>query len=253
MDVLDNHPKTFDASEKENRESASNYDDGLDDLFNDIADDFQHPPQTPSPSRRSDRLLLKTPGKTPSGGQPRTPGVNKSPKAGGVLQKVKTPKQDFIMGSNRTVEEMTPFTRLIHNELMKNYPKEKEKETNMEAPTAIPEDPPAQQPDMDFPDLPDLGGDFGCMQNLDLNNFGTNFTDIFRTDVPAGTGSSPPNGYYNYLNSDYLNPNSAAGGGQDQWNGGAGGMNAETGSHINQLSPEGTSGLRRSPRKNRSG
>jgi len=251
MDVLDMHLKTFDASEKENRVSASNDDDGLDDLFNDNADEFQHPPQTPSPSRRSDRLLLKTPGKTPSGGHPRTPGANKSSSANGVLQEVKTPKQDFIMGSNRTVEEMTPFTRLIHNELIKNYPKEKQ--PNMEAPTGIPEDAPTQQTDLDFPDLPDLGDisrDFGCTENMDLSGFGTNFTDMFRTDV-QGTSTSPPNGYYNYLNSDYLNPNSA--GGQDQWND-AGGTNGETGSHHNNpLTPEGTSGLRRSPRKNRSG
>jgi hypothetical protein len=250
MDVLNPHPKSCDASEKENRVSSSNYDDGLEDLFNDNADDLPHPPQTPSPSRRSDRLLLKTPGKTPSGGHPRTPPANKSLAANGVLQEAKTPKRDFIMGSNRTVEEMTPFTRLIHDELVKSYPKEQG--ANIETPTGIPEDPPPQQSDLDFPDLPDLGDisrDFGGMENMELNGFGTNFTDMFRTDVQA-TGSSPPTGFYNYLNSDYLNPNMA--GSPDQWNS-AGGMNAQIDSHNSPLTSEGTSGLRRSPRKNRSG
>jgi hypothetical protein len=250
MDVINTHPKTFDATQKENHESASGYNDSLDDLFEDNEDEFQQPPQTPSPSRRSDRLLLRTPGKTPSGGNPRTPGVNKSPSADGALQEARTPKRDFIMGSNRTVEEMTPCTRLMHNEILKDHARRNE--SNTAAPTEIPENPPAQQADFDFPDLPeldDLSRNFGSMEHIDLNGFNAGFTDMFGTNV-RGTNSSPPNGYYNYQNSDFLNQNST--GGQDQWNG-AGGMNAQTGSQNNSLTTEETSGLRRSPRRNRSG
>lgn len=247
-DVLGNHPKT---PEKENRVSGPTHDDDLNDLFNDEEDSFLIPPQTPTPTRRSDRLLLKTPSKTPSGRNLQTAGAHTSPNAHRASQEVKTPKKDFIMGSNRTVEEMTPFTRMIHFELIKEHAT-KDK-TTYETETKTPENPPAHHSDLDFPDLPDLEGvspssrPFGSMHDLDLSSFNTNFPDIFQTNV-QGSGSSPPNGYYNYLNSDFLDPSLTNG----QWDG-AGDMDVQSGSNGVLLAVQGTTGLRRSPRKNKSG
>ncbi len=247
-DVLGNHPKT---PEKENRIAEPAHDDDLNGLFNDEEDSFLLPPQTPTPTRRSDRLLLKTPSKTPSGINSRTPGAHTSPNAHGASQEVKTPKKDFIMGSNRTVEEMTPFTRMIHFELIREHAT-KDKTMN-ETATKFPEKPPAQHSDLDFPDLPDLEGvssssrPFGSMHDLDLSTFNTNFPDIFQTNLQGG-GSSPPNGFYNYLNSDFLDPALTNG----QWDG-DGDMDVQSGSNGALLAVAGTAGLRRSPRKNKSG
>ena len=245
-DVLGNNPRT---PEKENRVSGSTQDDDLNDLFNDEEDSFLLPPQTPTPTRRSGRL--KTPSKTPSGRNPRTPGAHTSPNAHRASHEVKTPKKDFIMGSNRTLEEMTPFTRMIHFELIKEHPAKTK--TTDEPATRAPENPPAQHSDLEFPDLPDLEGvspssrPFDSMHDLDLSSFNTDFPDIFQTNI-QGSGSSPPNGYYNYLNSDFLDPALTNG----QWDE-AGDMDVQTGSNGASLAVQRTTGLRRSPRKNKLG
>ena len=199
-DVPGTHPKTPVAGEKENKVSGPAQHDDLSHLFNDDDDDFQLPPQTPTPARRSSRLLLKTPSRTPSERQPRTPAAHTSPSAQRALQDAKTPKRDFIMGSNRTVEEMTPCTRLIHEHLIKEAALQNKSSAEPLATDA--ESPPTRQPDLDFPDLPELqeispiSRQFASLDNTDLSSFNTDFPDIFRTTIQGS--SSPPNGYYNF-------------------------------------------------------
>src|SRR3984885_156974 len=70
-------------SNKENVTPGRGLDDGLNDLFDDGEGGTQLPPMTPTPTRRSDRLLFKTPSKTPS----RPPGATLSPNVRGSVQK----------------------------------------------------------------------------------------------------------------------------------------------------------------------
>lgn len=255
MDVLKMHMKTPDANEKENQPSTSAYDDEFNDLFNDDEDSFVLPPQTPTPTRRSDRLLLKTPTKMPSGGNLRTPIARISPTGHRALQdlrEVKTPKRDFIMGSNRTVEEMTPGTRLIHDTLVKEAAAEARAKKRAEVPSsvlaaAIPLPP---QPDSDFPDLPPLDGlsprQLAAFDERGFLGLDMNLEEMFPTGQRFT--NSPPKGFFNFLNDNLIDPALTA----DQWNGN-GAMDSMSASNGSSLPVEGTVGLRRSPRKNRSG
>jgi hypothetical protein len=243
-DVLSTHPKTPIATEKENRVSGPAQNDELNDLFNDDEDSFPLPPQTPTPTRRSDRLLLKTPSKTPSRTQTRAPGARMSPNAHQALQELqepKTPPRDLIMGSNRTLEEMTPGTRVIHDELVKEAAA-KNKSANFNT------IPPAQQSDLDFPDLPSLtdmspmSRQLASLDNIDFSGMSMDFPDMFPADQLAN--NSPPEGYYNFLDSDFVN--------DAQWVG-MEPANVQVEDKENRLGVGGTNGLRRSPRKNKSG
>ncbi len=250
MDVLNPHPRTPEQDQKENQVSGWADDDDLNNLFNDDEDGFQLPPQTPTPTRRSDRLLLKTPNKTPSHTQLRTPGAHLSPTAYRASQNVKTPRKDFIMGSNRTVEEMTPFTRMIHEELIKENAETKR--FAEESQTRNSENPPAQQSDLDFPSLPSVNGmspmsqQLASISNFDFSGINADFPDMFRPDQPAM--GSPPGGYYDFLNEDDVNPALSG----TQW-ARLGDANVPAADKENMLAVQRSPVLRRSPRKNRSG
>ena len=109
-------------AEKENHVVGNT--DGLDHLFG--ADDNEElpNPQTPTPTRRSDRILFKTPlAKTPSRKNGEKTPMTFSPAAQRLLQVLKTPK---ALASNTPIAralfgqqpnanpEMTPFTLQIH-------------------------------------------------------------------------------------------------------------------------------------------
>ncbi len=266
--VLGTRPKTPDLGGKENHGPAKVDDDELNDLFHDDDDRFQLPPQTPTPARRSDRLLLKTPNQTPRGGTSRTPGAQPSPSAHQGCATTQTPKRDFIMGSNRTVEEMTPFTLLIHKELVREDAAKKKAaaaaDAKAEAQAQLVRDAIAQQQqsEYDFSDLPTLNGmspmsrQLASLDNIDFSCMTNEFPDIFRPDLDVG--SSPSSGFYNFVNADYVDPTLGGGGGGGsidggQWNG-AGGTNGQNQSTAgSSLAAQETMGLRRSPRKNKSG
>ena len=249
-DVLSTRPKTPDPTDKENQVSSKVHEDDLNDLFNDEEDGFQLPPQTPTPARRSDRLLLKTPNKTPSARPLTISGAHTSPSAHRGSSNPKTPKRDFIMGSNRTVEEMTPFTRLMHEELIKDAATKKKAAGQGQMHQAG--NSPAQHPHLDFPDLPSLietsptSCQFASLENVDLSSMINEYPDIFRTNLPVD--ASPSNGFYNFLNSDFIDAPLGSG----QWDG-VEQMKTQTQSTGDSLAVQGTLELRRSPRKNKSG
>lgn len=260
VDVLNTNPETPKASNKENQFSRT-ADDDLHDLFNDEEDGFQLPPQTPTPTRRSDRLLLKTPSRTPSGGNPVTRSISANDRP--PLQEVKTPKRDFIMGSNRTVEEMTPFTRMIHEELIKNAPKAKKANSNNNTPNSqLAQSQQSHKSDLNFSDLPTLDVSpmsmsrqpaFASLDRDTMDFGGVEFSDLFARPAGPGTGSgSPPDGYYHFLNEDFLGAGWVGmGGGQGQPRGeGKNGHGEEGGLGVSQPQIQ-SPPLRRSPRRNR--
>jgi len=113
---------TVDGDGKENANPPStHHDDGLDDLFGDIEDDrTMLPPATPTPKRRSERIMMRTPGRTPSRefGAEIFNNAESSPK--GV--KTPTPKAMNLMAdlfmdpAMRGVDPklMTPLSRSLH-------------------------------------------------------------------------------------------------------------------------------------------
>lgn len=251
-DVISARPRTPDPTDKENQVPCKVHEDDLNDLFNDEEDGFQLPPQTPTPARRSDRLLLKTPNRTPSARPFTTPGAHTSPTAHRGSSNPKTPKRDFIMGSNRTVEEMTPFTRLMHEDLIKDAVATKKKiaADGHRQPVG---NSPTQHTFVEFPDLPSLSGTsptscpFASLDTVDLSSMMNEYPDMFRTNLPMDT--SPSNGFYNFLNSDFIDASLGTG----PWDA-AEQMKAPTHPTTgDSLAVQGTGELRRSPRKNKSG
>ena len=111
-------------TDKENVGTNQTNDDGLDHLFDNGENDELPHPQTPTPTRRSDRLLFKTPNdrQTPSKTPQKTPRIAFSPSAQRLLQTLKTPKglptnhpiATALLGDRPAGEEMTPFTFQIH-------------------------------------------------------------------------------------------------------------------------------------------
>lgn len=170
------------------------------------------------------------------------------------------------MGSNRTIEEMTPFTLLIHKELVRDAAaKQKaadEAEAKAEAQAQLVRDAiTQQQSEYDLAGLPSLNGmspmsrQLASLDNMDFSCMTNEFPDIFRPDLDVG--SSPSSGFYNFVNADYVDPalGSAGGGisGNGHWDG-VGGMNGQAQATAgNCLAVQETTGLRRSPRKNKSG
>lgn len=258
-DVLNTHLTTPERTNDENRASWSVRNDGLDDLFNDDEDGFQLPPQTPTPNRRSDRLLLKTPSRVPSGRNVKTPDSRTSSSNAhrALQQAAKTPKGDLIMGSNRSVEEMTPCTRVIHEHLVAEAAAKKSAAAaaaaaEEESSTKTPRYPATQQSDLNFPDLAcmdDMSPMTRQLASLDRTDFFADmeFPDIFHTDV-QGTTTSSPNGFYNFLNPEYLDPGLA---GRNR--GEVGNLNVPAEWMGKSVAAQGQTGLRRSPRKNKSG
>ncbi|EXJ84543.1 hypothetical protein A1O3_05212 [Capronia epimyces CBS 606.96] len=187
-------------------------DDGLADLFEEGPADVELPPMTPTPKRRSERLLLKTPSKTPQ----RQFGAGLSPNAG-LHPNFRTPKAKSathpaltaLLGTaHKDVLEMTPFSRSIHDALTSDLP----------LPLELPEEnksllrgsskksTPNKALCFDFPDLPSLKNS-SPMSNEQLVNFSfselttdqlhSDCNDPFHANVTMP--SSPPPGLFSFL------------------------------------------------------
>lgn len=184
--------------DKENRTPG----DGLGDLFDDDGDHALPPPTTPTPTRRSTRLLLKTPSKqTPRGNKEATPAAL-SPAAQRLLQTLRTPKgsESRQRASNALLNsgaEATPFTlqlnQLLSDAMARTSPAGPNSDLNF-----------------DFPDLPSLKGtpthghsivptfDFSEFSSLDPSDL-DHLEGLLSTDMPMP--SSPPNEFFNMYES----------------------------------------------------
>lgn len=194
---------------KENRTPARELIDGLDDLFDDPEDDVQLPPMTPTPTRRSDRLIFKTPSKTPT----RTAGAMLSPNVQRSLHKsVRHPAAAALLGSNKNVADMTPFTKQIHQLLSDAVSHHVRSSPNRPPPVHPRRTPKKSSPknamEFDFPDLPSLNNSSPMSQNRHINfDFSELTTERLDTDyqdqdVPstdAPIPSSPPPGFFNFV------------------------------------------------------
>jgi hypothetical protein len=194
-------------SNKENVTPGRGLDDGLNDLFDDGEGGSQVPPMTPTPTRRSDRLLFKTPSKTPS----RTSGATLSPNVRVSAQKsLGHPAAAALLGTNKKVEDMTPFSRQIHQILSDAHPHNSH--SSPSGPFAAParrtpkKTSPRSAADFDFPDLPSLNNSSPASQNPQINfNFSeltteqiqTEFQDVSSSDRPMP--SSPPQGFFGFI------------------------------------------------------
>jgi hypothetical protein len=249
VDAFGMHTKTPDAAQKENQVAISIQHDDLNDLFHNDDYSFQLPPQTPTPTRRSDRLLLKTPTKGPSHNQPTTPRNLTSFNSHQALQGAKTPKSHFMMGSNRTLEEMTPGTHLIHDHLVadiaaKNKQMQEQPLVNFSNQPGFNELSPASQQFLSFDNLDDF---------YDMN---ADFPEMFRADLQSLT--SVPNGLHHYpisdhpmadhLNADVFGPSLTSGQGD-----GRGCLDLQNKQIADSFAAPTAAGLRRSPRKNKAG
>ena len=190
--------------------AAASVDDGLADLFEEGPTDVElPPPTTPTPKRRSERLLLKTPSKTPQ----RQFGAQLSPNADPHV--FRTPKSRHeqhpalaaLLGSvQKNVVDMTPMTRSIHDALTSDQPgvvdliademmvrsggrKEKSKKLST----------------LEFPDLPSLKNSSPMMgDHLMYFGFSEMTTDQLTSDVidpftNSVMPSLPPDGLFGYL------------------------------------------------------
>lgn len=178
-------------------------------------DEIMPPPSTPK--RRSDRLMFKTPGKTPSRdfgihmspNVQRTPGTMRTP---GTIQSMAS-KLMKEMQKSTNPNEMTPFSRSLHEALYCNdggpygFPqtpspagsKRSNKKTPAKSATKN------AGTDFDFPDLPSLKGSspmgIDLMRAFDFSelttdHLNTDFNDVFSTDMHIP--SSPPQSYFTY-------------------------------------------------------
>ncbi|OAP62985.1 hypothetical protein AYL99_02212 [Fonsecaea erecta] len=186
-------------------------DDGLADLFEETPADLPLPPMTPTPKRRSERILLKTPSKTPQ----RQFGARLSPNAEQTPQ-FRTPKARqephpalaALLGTvQRDLLQMTPFSRSIHEALTSDRPldlnlTEEDKallRNSGKKPT------PKKAISFDFPDLPSLKNSSPSSGDQLMNfAFSEMTTDQLTSDLldpfinPAMT-SSPPTGFFGYF------------------------------------------------------
>lgn len=178
--------------DKENAPATSFSDDGLDDLFDvDGGEDELPPPMTPTPKRRSERILLKTPG--------RTPGTELSPN----IQR-RHPAVAALLGTSKEVSEMTPFSRQIHeafsdsaNAYAKTSPMHPPASRLLRTPKKTT---PKHGEAFDFPDLPSLSGNSPMLQfnysELTTDQIHSEFNEIFDTDVTFP--SSPPSSFFQF-------------------------------------------------------
>lgn len=188
--------------DKENHASPGE-EDGLNHLFDDN-DDEQECPATPSLSRRSARLLTKTPSKTTSSGEKTATPIGLSPSARRLLHSLRTPKASpskslAPRAEEANMPEMTPFTLQIHQLLSEG----------VNAPPAKGD----SDITFEFPDLPSLKGSSpnrgGHMTSFD---FSSHFDpqdladlDLLSTDMPMP--SSPPPAFFG-LYEDPVEPSS---------------------------------------------
>lgn len=190
-------------------------DDGLADLFEEGPVDVGLPPMTPTPKRRSERLLLKTPSKTPQ----RQFGGDLSPNAE-LTPNFRTPKAKSsahpaltaLLGTvHRNVLDMTPFTRSIHDALTSDLPLPLDVAEEEKAPSlgSAKKTTPNKALCFDFPDLPSLK-DSSPMSEQQMINFSFSelTTDHLNSDcndpfiANSTMPSSPPPGLFSYLDTD---------------------------------------------------
>ncbi|KIW33669.1 uncharacterized protein PV07_00499 [Cladophialophora immunda] len=186
-------------------------DDGLAELFEETPADIQIPPMTPTPKRRSERILLKTPSKTPQ----RQFGAQLSPNAEQTphfrTPKVKHdlhPALTALLGTvQKDVQQMTPFSRSIHEALTSDCPLD----LNLtEEDKALLRDngkreTPKKAISFDFPDLPSLKNSSPISGDQLMNfAFSEMTTDQLTSDLidpftNTAMTSSPPGGFFGYL------------------------------------------------------
>ncbi|EXJ94256.1 hypothetical protein A1O1_02649 [Capronia coronata CBS 617.96] len=190
-------------------------DDGLADLFEEGPVDVELPPMTPTPKRRSERLLLKTPSKTPQ----RQFGAGLSPNAE-LHPSFRTPKAKSaghpaltaLLGTvHKDVLEMTPFSRSIHEALTSDLPPPMDLSEEEKALLrgSSKRNTPNKALSFDFPDLPSLKNSSPVSHEQLLNfNFSELTTDHLNSDCPdpfhanATMPSSPPPGLFSFLDTD---------------------------------------------------
>lgn len=191
---------------KENVTPGRGLDDGLNDLFDDGGDGIQLQPLTPTPTRRSDRLLFKTPSKTPT----RIPGATLSPNLHNSLRKsTRHPAAAALLGASKKVEDMTPFSKQIHQIL--SDAATHHLRSSPPGPTAVPRRTPKKASprnaaDFDFPDLPSLNNSSPMSANQHINfNFSELTTEQLHTDFEDGPSSdrpmpsSPPQAFFGFV------------------------------------------------------
>jgi hypothetical protein len=191
-------------------------DESIDHLFEEGPGDLELPPMTPTPKRRSERLLLKTPSQTPS----RHFGADLSPNAE-LLPVFRTPKvkpanQQAVLNallgtSHKDVHQMTPFSRSIHDALTSDAP----------VTMSLPGDgrihgqhtprrnTPNKAINFDFPDLPSLKNSSPISSDQLLNfNISEMTTDQLNSEfndpfmATSTLPSSPPPGLFTYFDVD---------------------------------------------------
>ncbi|KAI1608077.1 hypothetical protein EDD36DRAFT_104883 [Exophiala viscosa] len=187
-------------------------DDGLADLFDEGPNDVELPPMTPTPKRRSERLLLKTPSKTPQ----RHFGVDLSPNVD-LQPNLRTPRTRngqhpalaALLGTvHKDVVDMTPFTRSIHDALTSDAPFQMNimDGEKMARHGSSKKSTPQKAITFDFPDLPSLKGSSPLSHDHLVNfNFSELTTDHLNSDFadPFATNttmpSSPPTDFFNFI------------------------------------------------------
>lgn len=185
-------------------------DDGLNDLFEEGTADVELPPMTPTPKRRSERLLLKTPSKTPQRqfGNEISSNAEPNPNFRTPRPKQMThPCLAALLGTTqKAVEEMTPFSRSIHAALTSDHPLD----MNFGLPEEykaidVKKNTPNKLHAFDFPDLPSLKNSSPMASDQLINfNFSEMTTDQLNSDFndPFANGvmpSSPPPGLFSHL------------------------------------------------------
>ena len=194
---------------KENCTPARRLVDGLDDLFDDGEDDVQLPPMTPTPTRRSDRLTFKTPSKTPApiAGAVISPNVQRS-----LLKSMRHPAAAALLGSNKNVADMTPFTKQIHQLLSDTVSHQVRSSPDRPPPAHSRRTPKKSSPkhptEFDFPDLPSLNNSSPMSQNrhiyfdfseITTERLDTDYEDQNVPSTDAPMPSSPPPGFFNFV------------------------------------------------------
>lgn len=182
---------------KEKENCAPSQGDGLSHLFDEEGEHEPPAPKTPTPTRRSARILLKTPSKTPSAMKAVIPAAL-SPAAQRLLHTLRTPKGSECRQRAATAllgngTDATPFTlqlnQLLSDAIAKTSPAGPNSELNF-----------------DFPDLPSLRSSpnpgHGNGANFDFSEFSNfdpsdldNLQELLSTDLPMP--SSPPNTFFN--------------------------------------------------------
>jgi hypothetical protein len=190
-----------DGADKENIPGTCFSNDGLDDLFD--ADGVEHelpPPTTPTPTRRSERILFKTPGRTPG----RTPGAELSPN----IQR-RHPALAALLGTSKKLSELTPFSRQIA-QAMTTETEAHAKSSPMQPPAGrLHRTPkkttPKHNEAFDFPDLPSLNGNSPIstdpmlqfnFSELPTDQLHSDLNDVLDTDMTFP--SSPPPSFFQY-------------------------------------------------------